>query len=473
MSKPSPGLGIDWRHKFAKGLVHSYPVNEGEGTYLKNYAMPQGRYDLGWLPDNITPPVWGTFSKVPGLHFPNGTSSPPTQAYGNTGGTNPNTTGANLLPATDFTRGLTIHLWMRPTDSLVGTVSSYAFVFLGEDNVARGTAMIGLIRGLDGVGGDCWKPTVTVYSNGSSSTNFQPGTATPWNAPSNGGIISTDSLPFEHVITIVPNGNVRWYSSDRLDQSVGNLTHGITPPDSTQYWLQIGIDDGLGLHRFEGDFWAVNIWNYVMGRESAFALMRNPLQMYKARSAGGGYGADVVPGGVDPPTDDGNTTPGSAGPTTGPDPDRFDGETPTPYSEEQFIYYGHHYEFLKDPLDGTRLDSYELDFNWARFKFIRRLWICGISTGVITLTITIDEVLKYTTTLSLTPASGAGWARSKLLLPPGLKGQLFRFIMTSPTSFKIFLDQSDIEWHPLSTDRGYQRFPLDLSAQHERGGTIA
>ena len=466
MTKPSPGLGIDWRHKFAKGLVYSYPVNEMTGMYLKNYAMPRGQFDLGWLPSNPTPPEWGTWERVRGLHYPLSTGVALTQAYGNTGGTNPNTTGGNLLPGIDFTKGITVHLWMRPTESLVGVVSSYAFVFLGE--TGRATLLIGLSRGPDGVGGDCWKPKITIYSNGVSSTHLAPGTRTPWDAPFPAGRVKIDSLPYEHVISVTPFGEVRWYSSDSVDQNCGSITHGITPPDNNQSWPTIGRDDGLGLSRFEGNFWALNVWNYPMGRESAFALMRNPLQMYKARSTGGGYGANVFPGGVDPPTTDGDV-PG----TVGPDPDRFTGATPTPYSDgNQFIYYKHHYEFMKDPLDTTRLDSYDLDFGWQRWKFIRRLWIAGISQSTITLQIFIDEVSQFTTTFSLVPASGTGWKRTTILLPPNLKGQLFRIILTAASSFKIFLDQSNLEWHPLSTDRGYQNYPLVLSAMHERDGTI-
>jgi hypothetical protein len=47
-----------------------------------------------------------------------------------------------------------------------------------------------------------------------------------------------------------------------------------------------------------------------------------------------------------------------------------------------------------------------------------------------------------------------------LKMPAGIKGTLFRFVFTSADEFQIFLQQSDVEWHPLNWDRGYQRARL-------------
>jgi len=170
----------------------------------------------------------------------------------------------------------------------------------------------------------------------------------------------------------------------------------------------------------------------------------------------------------------GTPTPGTSGPTVGPDPDRFTGDGPPPYvdgsgNKNVFIYYGHQFELTKDPLDVTRMDSYELDFGWNRWKFIRRIWWAGISSGPITMEIWIDETLRFTTTFSMTPVSGTGWSKAEIRLPAEcLKGQLFRFILTSDSAFKIFLDQSQIEWKPLSSDRAYERYTLDISHIHDR-----
>lgn len=132
----------------------------------------------------------------------------------------------------------------------------------------------------------------------------------------------------------------------------------------------------------------------------------------------------------------------------------FDGG---PYS-----YYSHNFEFLRDPLDVTRWDTYELDFGYSRFKFIRRMWIASEGADIITLNIYVDEpglaTPDHTETFLTNPASG--WERVLLRLPAGLKGELFRFVFTSPSAFKIWFDQSDVEWHPLAGARGYERARL-------------
>ncbi len=106
----------------------------------------------------------------------------------------------------------------------------------------------------------------------------------------------------------------------------------------------------------------------------------------------------------------------------------------------------------------VRTDSYELDFGWTRWKFVRRLWIAGRANGAITLNLWLDGVLRYTVDFTL-PAT-QGWVKTELKLPPRLKAMLYRFIFTSTDEFQIFLDQSDVEWHPLNGERGYQRARL-------------
>ena len=129
----------------------------------------------------------------------------------------------------------------------------------------------------------------------------------------------------------------------------------------------------------------------------------------------------------------------------------------------EFSYYRHQFEFIRDPLNTTRYDTFELDFGYTRWKYIRRVWIAGQTPATATMAIWIDEALAYTTTFSLTSLSGSGWTKTELRLPPGLKGKVFRFVFTSSSAFKIFLDQSDVEWAPLSGARGYQRDRLARS----------
>lgn len=106
-----------------------------------------------------------------------------------------------------------------------------------------------------------------------------------------------------------------------------------------------------------------------------------------------------------------------------------------------------------------RIDSYELDFDWTRWKFIRRLWVSGRSDGEVTLTVYANGTSVHTDTFSMAVVN-QGWAKTELKFPAGLKATLFRFIFTSDNEFQIFLDQSDCEWHPLNSDRGYQRARL-------------
>lgn len=123
-----------------------------------------------------------------------------------------------------------------------------------------------------------------------------------------------------------------------------------------------------------------------------------------------------------------------------------------------FRYYTHQFEFLKDPLQMTRYDTVELDFGYTRWKFLRRVWVAANTPSTVTMAVYVDQMLRFTTTFTLSSASG--WIKQEIKLPPGLEGMLFRFVFTSDNRFKVFLDQSDVEWHPLADQRGYQRGPM-------------
>lgn len=123
-----------------------------------------------------------------------------------------------------------------------------------------------------------------------------------------------------------------------------------------------------------------------------------------------------------------------------------------------FRYYRHEFSVDKDPLQMTRYDTYWLDFGYTRWKFIRRIWLSVNTPAIVTIEVQIDEVSRFTTTLIVD--AGTGWKKVMLKMPPGLKGMLFRFIMTTDSGEKIYLDQSDVEWHPLANERGYDRAKL-------------
>jgi hypothetical protein len=127
-----------------------------------------------------------------------------------------------------------------------------------------------------------------------------------------------------------------------------------------------------------------------------------------------------------------------------------------------FRYYKHQFEFLRDPLQTTRYDTYELDFGYTRWKYIRRVWVAGNTPAIVTMDVYVDQALRHSRTFELT--SGSGWAKIQLKMPAALKGMLFRFVFTTTTGCKIFLDQSDVEWRPLAEPRGYHRAQLQRTA---------
>lgn len=127
-------------------------------------------------------------------------------------------------------------------------------------------------------------------------------------------------------------------------------------------------------------------------------------------------------------------------------------------SSPGFRYYTHQFEFQRDPLQMSRYDTIELDFGYTRMKVLRRVWVAASTPATVTMEILTDRISRYTTTFTM--AAGADWGKQELILPPGLKGMLFRFVFTSAQQFKIFLDQSDVEWKPLAEQRGYRRAPM-------------
>jgi hypothetical protein len=120
-----------------------------------------------------------------------------------------------------------------------------------------------------------------------------------------------------------------------------------------------------------------------------------------------------------------------------------------------FRYYKHQFDFSHDPLQETRYDTDSLDFGYTRWKFIRRVWWSVNTPATVTMEIQIDGFSRFTTTFQVD--AGSGWQKVMIPLPDGLKGKLFRFILTSTSGLKAYLDQSDVEWHPLANERGYDR----------------
>lgn len=284
-TKPAPGTPINWAHPFARHLVHSYPFNEGKGDQVKNYVWPRGQYDLGFrLPNTADTPRWGTFAKVPGLEIDIDQTNPLSHIT-NTGTTNPSLTGHLLLPCIDFSRGFTVHLWMRPTESLVGVVTAYNLFNIGPVNEAvHVVVMIHLTRFASGPT-DWWRRNITIYSDGTLNTNVTSSDEV-WEAPLSGGRVKIDSLPYQHVISVnanSPAAEIKWYSSDGYNFGFAGIG-AITPPDGHQYWPLTSVS---GQPPFEGQIWGWNVYNRPMGFYSAMQLMSNPLGMYAPEPSNG------------------------------------------------------------------------------------------------------------------------------------------------------------------------------------------
>ena len=304
-TKPAPGTPINWRHPFARHLVHSYPFNEGKGTQIKNYCWPSGEYDLKFRAPNVADsPVWGIYANVPGLALDIDQGNPLDHMRGNTGITNPDTTGANLLPCIDFSKGFTIHLWQRPTQSLVGVVTSYVMFAIGNISAATRQVVWIFLSRFASSGTDWWRRNIQVYSNGVAGTLLTNSLET-WEAPYDGTFVHIDSLPYEHVISVNASpafGDVWWYASDGRAYNFASIG-AITPPDGNQYWPE--FHDAGGIGPFEGNVWGWNVYNRPMGFYSAMALMGNPLQMYAPEPSNGQVFSIAAP-----PPDTGGSDPG-------------------------------------------------------------------------------------------------------------------------------------------------------------------
>jgi hypothetical protein len=118
-------------------------------------------------------------------------------------------------------------------------------------------------------------------------------------------------------------------------------------------------------------------------------------------------------------------------------------------------FYKFTIDYIQGPMAVKRFDTMEMDFGYTRFKFIRRMWISANAPGEVTMKVYVDNSLQHTETFSASVQQG--WQKVEIKFPPNLKGKLFRFVFTSETAFRLFLNQSDIEWHPLAGERGYQR----------------
>lgn len=118
--------------------------------------------------------------------------------------------------------------------------------------------------------------------------------------------------------------------------------------------------------------------------------------------------------------------------------------------------FGVKYAVDPEPPDVTVADSYEQDFGADGWKILKRLYAAIKAPAAVTIKVYADEVLKDTVTVTSNLATG--YAKVKLDLAAGIKGKLFRFVMTSAQPFKFYWSRSQVEMKIMNQDDGWQLY---------------
>lgn len=273
-SKPSPGTPINWAHALSKGLVHSYPLNEGRGDYIKDYAWPQGFFDLQLNDPNVqVPPAWTTYDKVNALFWAHDyRAGPGTTTYFK----NPRNTGATnadfkRLPRIDYSRGVTLHIWVAWNLLSFGG----AGFFPAQVEVFDGTASLLTVGTVTAAGNA--DISITVTDVGGNSRVYQPNRQI-WTA--------VEMVPNQFIVTVMPQGTVEAYFPDSAWNYSANFPYDLGDELNsliTHTWPGVGTVNSQNL--FEGYIYCLNIWNRPLGEHEAKRLLRNPLQMYNINEA--------------------------------------------------------------------------------------------------------------------------------------------------------------------------------------------
>ena len=91
-----------------------------------------------------------------------------------------------------------------------------------------------------------------------------------------------------------------------------------------------------------------------------------------------------------------------------------------------------------------------------RFKTVRRLWLAIKNAATVNLIVYVDGVPRFTKTLPVNnPASG--YLKTRIDLPSGLKGKMFRVELSSTVAFYPYWENSEIEVRDQNTEDGYRR----------------
>ena len=144
--------------------------------------------------------------------------------------------------------------------------------------------------------------------------------------------------------------------------------------------------------------------------------------------------------------------------------------TPTPGSYSQ--YFKHSFDYWKEPMEVSHWDSYEFNFGYDGYNFVKQVWLEYTCPSEILVTFYGDYgALFYSVTLPAHPQRDIErfYLPAYVTLPSGVislnKSKRKRFTIdavTSPNVFKLYEDGSRIEWMACGSDQrsAYKQVPL-------------
>ena len=287
-SKPQPGCPINWGHWLTRGLVASWPMNEGTGDTLHEYASGHEFFAATWIGKNMTPPLpsWTTNDKVAALD----NTSYTTGFIGNPYLTSESSAanGYPNLPQIDFSAGCTIHMWCAPFDPALGLVTGTMFS-VGDRNGNQHILSVDLNHQIQG-----YFITVQI-GNGPTFSTFNT-SASCW--PTIGDI------PNQMVISLIADPVVAGGMLLNFWDSAGEHlidNYSVPSTDKIQQFSEYNFNGfyisspGTSGNGIKSYWYAANVWNRGLGEYEAKGLMYNPLQFYGANNLGGQVGGQAVP----------------------------------------------------------------------------------------------------------------------------------------------------------------------------------
>lgn len=290
-SKPQPGTPINWAHWLTPGLVASWPMNEGKGDTLAEYASGHEFYTATWIGKMGAPlPTWTTYGKVAAvdntLYNNNGFIGNPYLVSETSAAT-----GYPNLPQIDFTGGCTIHTWFSPFDPTGGTITGGVFS-IGDTNGNSHILSVDIGHQFQG-----YFITARIGNGPTFSTNNTSANCWP----------TVSDIPNQWVISLIADPLVAGgMLLNFWDSNGGHLINNYAVPSTDR--IQSGTafaaynfngfyigNQGTASNGARGYWHAANVWNRGLGEYEAKSLMYNPFQFYGANNMGGQVGGQIIP----------------------------------------------------------------------------------------------------------------------------------------------------------------------------------